>query len=233
MARQVRQTLPDPPDQYDQQYIAALVRSVNSYMSQAQALGEVVAARFIMTDPVPVPGDYAGMVGSPDTSGLPVGTLYLKLVPALFARNVTSANPPSTTSTATVMMGLAMTFQTTYTQTGICIVNGQVGNTGNGTTNLSVVAGRNTPPVFGVPYTPLVGTVVGQPISYKGPSAGAWVPFAQTILLSGITPGIPQWIDLAVSVTSGGSIVRDVEIVAFGLRDTSDYFLTVVTKQDP
>lgn len=237
MARQVRQTLPDPPDQYDQQYIAALVRSVNSYMSQAQALGEVIAARFIMTSPVHVPGDPIfnpadppDFPGLPDTSGLPVGTIYLKMVPALFATNVTSANPASTTSTTTVMMGLAMTFQTVYTQTGICMVNGQVGNTGNGTTNLSVVAGHGTPPVFGAPLT---GTVVGQPISYKGPSAGAWVPFAQTVLLSGITPSTPQWIDLAVSVTSGGSIVRDVEIVAFGLRDTSDYFLTVVTPRDP
>lgn len=68
MARQVRQTLPDPPPQYDQQYIAALARSINNYMSQAQALGEVIAARFIMTDP------------PTDTVGLPVGTLYLKTV---------------------------------------------------------------------------------------------------------------------------------------------------------
>jgi hypothetical protein len=193
-------------------------------MGQAQALGEVIAARFIMTDPVGIPRDL------PSTAILPVGTIYLKLVPALFAVNVASANPPSTSSTTTVMMGLAMAFQTTYTQTGICIVNGQVGNTGNGTTNLSVVAGRNTPPAFGAPLT---GTVVGQPIAYKGPAAGAYVPFAQTVLLSGITPGIPQWIDLAVSVTSGSSIVHDVEIVAFGLRDASDYFLAVVTKQDP
>jgi hypothetical protein len=68
MARQVRQTLPDPPPEYDQQYIAALARSINNYMGQAQALGEVIAGRFIMTDP-------------PDsTVGLPVGTLYLKTV---------------------------------------------------------------------------------------------------------------------------------------------------------
>jgi hypothetical protein len=52
-------------------------------------------------------------------------------------------------------------------------------------------------------------------------------------MLTGITPGIPQWIDLAVSVSSGGSIVRDVEFVAFGLRDTSDYFLTRVDKTNP
>jgi hypothetical protein len=68
MARQVRQTLPDPPPEYDQQYIAALARSINNYMGQAQALGEVVAGHFIMTD-VPT-----------STLGLPVGTLYLTTV---------------------------------------------------------------------------------------------------------------------------------------------------------
>lgn len=68
MARQVRQTLPDPPPKYDQQYIAALARSINSYMSQAQALGEVIAARFIMTDPPTSP------------LGQKVGTLYLKTI---------------------------------------------------------------------------------------------------------------------------------------------------------
>lgn len=71
MARQVRQTLPDPPPQYDQQYIAGLARAINNYMGQAQALGEVIAGRFIMTKP-PDPPD--------STVGLPVGTLYLKTV---------------------------------------------------------------------------------------------------------------------------------------------------------
>jgi hypothetical protein len=232
MARQVRQTLPDAPPEYDQAYIAALARSLNSYMNQAQALGEVIAARFIMTDPLKVPGE-AETNGLPlDTADIALGTLYLKYVPALFAVNITSSTPPSTTSLTPVMMGLAMAFQTLYTQHGICIVNGQVGNTGNGTTNLSVVAGRNTPPVNGVPQPP-GSTVVGQPVSYKGPASGAYVPFSQTIMLTGITPGIPQWIDLAVSVSSGGSIVRDVEFVAFGLRDTSDYFLTRVDKTNP
>ena len=66
MARQVRQTLPDPPPQYDQQYIAALARSLNNFMGQSTALAEVIAARFIMTD-------------QPDTTvGLPVGTIYVK-----------------------------------------------------------------------------------------------------------------------------------------------------------
>jgi len=66
MARLVKQALPQPPAQYDQQYLAQLVDAVNRYMFQREALAELIAARFIMTDP-------------PDTTvGSPVGTCYLK-----------------------------------------------------------------------------------------------------------------------------------------------------------
>jgi hypothetical protein len=82
MARQVRQTLPDPPPEYDQQYIAALARSVNSYMGQATALGELIAGRFIMTDP------------PTDTVGLPVGTLYLKTVNGVQVLTVVMVGDP-------------------------------------------------------------------------------------------------------------------------------------------
>jgi hypothetical protein len=232
MARQVRQTLPDPPPEYDQAYVAALVRSVNSYMSQAQAQGEVIAGRFIMTDPLKIPGGVE-TAGLPlDTTDIALGTLYLKLVPALFAANVTSATPAATSSTTPVMMGLAMVFETIYTQTGICIINGQVGNTSNGTTVLSVVAGHGTPPVNGATI-PVGATVVGLPVTYQGPASGAITPFSQTVLLTAITPGIPQWIDVAVHVSSGNSIVQDVEFVAFGLRDTSEFFVARVDKTDP
>jgi hypothetical protein len=234
MARQVRQTLPDPPPEYDQQYVASLARSVNNYMGQAQALAEVIAARFIMTDAIKIPPGPPVIPGGPpdglpDTSGLPAGLVYLKLVPALFAVNVVSATPAPTSSTTPVMMGLAMQFQTTYTKTGIFTLNGQVGNTGNGTTTLNVSYGNGTPPVNGAAFT---GTLVGQQVVYKGPSAGAYVPFSQTILLSTITPGVPHWIDVVVSVSSNSSIVRDVEFVGHGLRDSSDYFLTVVNATD-
>ena len=88
MARQVRQTLPDPPEHYDQRYIAALARSINNYMGQATALGEVIAARFIMTDAIHIPGD------KPDTSGLPVGTLYLKTVSGVPVLTVVMTGDP-------------------------------------------------------------------------------------------------------------------------------------------
>ena len=82
MARQVRQTLPDPPPQYDQDYIAALARSINNYMAQATALAEVIAARYIMTDP------------PTSTVGLKVGTLYLRIVSGVPVLSVVQETDP-------------------------------------------------------------------------------------------------------------------------------------------
>jgi hypothetical protein len=75
MSRAIRQSLPLPPPQYDQEYIAQLADAVNRYMAQAQAPGEITAARYIMVDPPLVPDDY------PTTALLPTGTLYLRQVP--------------------------------------------------------------------------------------------------------------------------------------------------------
>ena len=78
MARVIRQTLPQPPPSYNQAYIAQLANAINRYMVQRESLGEVVAARYIMTDP-PRVGEEA--TDFPDTTRLPTGTLYLRQVP--------------------------------------------------------------------------------------------------------------------------------------------------------
>lgn len=73
--RLIRQKLPQPPPVYDQAYLAKLADAVNAYMLQATAPSDVVAARFIWTDPVRIPEDL------PDTSTLPTGTVYLLDLP--------------------------------------------------------------------------------------------------------------------------------------------------------
>jgi hypothetical protein len=75
MARTVRQDLPSPPAIYDQAYIAQLAEAINRYMVQREAPAEVIAARFILVDPLEIPGDV------PDTTGLPTGMLYLAKPP--------------------------------------------------------------------------------------------------------------------------------------------------------
>lgn len=69
MPRQVRQTVPNPGAEYDQTKAQHVAAALNRYMYQAQAPGEVIAGRFIMTDNPTGP------------EGLAVGTLYLKQMP--------------------------------------------------------------------------------------------------------------------------------------------------------
>lgn len=70
--RILRQQLPAAPPKYDQTYISQLAAAVNDYMAQATAPGDVVGARFLLTDPIIVPS-----ADVPDTSTLPTGMLYL------------------------------------------------------------------------------------------------------------------------------------------------------------
>lgn len=224
MARQVRQTLPDPPATYNQQYVAALARSVNSFMGQTTALAEVVAARFICTDAVRVPGDL------PDTRTLQTGTIYLQEIPAVPATSKQVASPAPTSSLTYTMMGLAMVFIPSSTR-AVFTMNGQLGNTGNGETSLSLAYGTGFPPPAN--GAPLTGTLVGQPSRYKGPSAGAFAPFAQTVLADGVLrAGTPHWVDVAVKVTSGTSIVTELGVTVQVVGDSPGYFLTVVTEVD-
>jgi hypothetical protein len=74
MARSVRQSIPKAPAAYDQQHAAQTAAALDRYMVQREALGEVVAGRFILTDPIRIPADQA------TTAGLPLGTIYLKEV---------------------------------------------------------------------------------------------------------------------------------------------------------
>jgi hypothetical protein len=77
--RILRQAIPTPPPKYDQTYMSQLAAAVNDYMLQASAPGDVVGARFIMSDfPVVEAGNNSAY---PDTSQFPLGMLYLLPLP--------------------------------------------------------------------------------------------------------------------------------------------------------
>lgn len=87
--RILRQQIPTPPPHYDQTYVSQLVSAVNDYMTQAASPGDVVAGRFILSDPTglivgdmnPSSPNYDPRASLPNTSTLPTGTLYLTQVP--------------------------------------------------------------------------------------------------------------------------------------------------------
>lgn len=232
MARQIRQTLPDPPPQYDQQYIAALARSINSFMGQATALAEVTAGHFIMTDPLHIPGVGTPPNGPPSTAKLPNGLVYLKQIPAVTSATYGIGSVAPISSTSWVMAGINLTFTAPGTQVKFTI-DGQVGNTvNNGETDLNLVYGTGTPPAFGAPV-PAGATLVGQPVRYVATSGGgSFAPFSRTVQITGLTPGVTYWLGLAVKVVTGSSILTELGVSAFSLADSPGYFLTVVEETD-
>ena len=76
-SRVVRQTLPDPPVVYDQQYTFRLVNALNLLMNQVTAEAEWTAARYIATAPVYVDPSGQDPNAQTNTTGLPTGLLYL------------------------------------------------------------------------------------------------------------------------------------------------------------
>lgn len=118
MARIVKQTIPAPPDHYDQQYTARVVDALNRYMFQ-RSQGEIIAARFVATD-TPIVGASPNL---PDTSTLPTGTIYLSSIVGATANSSTYAQAGATgsltlTTTAQPVPGCSVTLA----QAGVWLV---------------------------------------------------------------------------------------------------------------
>ena len=226
MARSVRQLIPAPPDHYDQQYLSRLVDALNRYMFQRQALGELIAARFIMTDAPSIPDLF------PDTTTLATGTLYLDQINGVFATQFEESAGASVTTTSTtfVHMGFAMQFTPVHATRGIFTITGQLSNdTNNQSTYLSLAWGTGTPPAYGAP---LAGTLFGQPVTLKAWEAGASVPMAQTAILTGLVPGTTYWIDAVMRVSGGTGTLSAVNATGTGLFDSPGSFFTIVKETD-
>jgi len=133
------------------------------------------------------------------------------------AGEVTAANPPNLTGVAYKMLGLGLTLTPDQSTRTVAHCDGQIGNTtNNGQTNLQLCYGTGTPPAWNAPQT---GTLLGQPVKFLAAAGGDYTPFAQSALITGLTLNMQIWIDIAVSVPAGTSIITDVGLVAYELLD--------------
>lgn len=229
MARLIRQSLPEPPAAYDQAYLSKLVNAVNMFMLQTTAQAEVVAARFICTDPVWIPPHL------PDTSTLPTGMLYLKRINGVMAVHGELANPAGTSNTVYTMMGLGLAFSPLQSTRVTFVLDGQMGNAvNNGITTVTLMWGVGPPPAHGTLASAIAGTPLGQPVEFRSEAAGMMVPFSQTVLLTGLEVGVQYWIDAAVLVSAGStSILTNLQITGTGIFDSPGSYWTIVQKEDP
>jgi hypothetical protein len=127
-----------------------------------------------------------------------------------------AAAPAGTTSTTYVMMGLGHVLSSQVASRLWVSIDGRIANNTNGReTDVVVCCGIGTPPVNGAAQ---VGTIITQPAAFVATTGGgAFAPFSLTATVSGITPQMNYWFDLAVKVTGGTGNVSDIDACAMGL----------------
>jgi hypothetical protein len=164
--------------------------------------------------PQPVAGFFPPTVDNPmPVYIVPSGTPSGSPQPAF---HVEIANPAATSSLTYVMIGFALDFTPTETAArSFFTADGQIGNTGNNNeTDVTLVYGSGPAPANG---DPLTGTPLGQPVRFLTARSGEYAPFSQSGLLENLTSGTAYWVDLAVRVNGGASILADLQITGFVL----------------
>lgn len=146
--------------------------------------------------------------------GLPTGgggapIVYLQTAPAV---------PNGTTSLTGMMMGLAGMITPVGTGKVFVTVTGSaINSAAGGGVSIVLRYGTGAAPANGVSATG-VGTFIGTTTTRQGAGWGVnmTTPFSLTGVISGLTPGTPIWLDLAIAaVGSGLAFVGEITIAAF------------------
>ncbi len=137
--------------------------------------------------------------------------------PFVAAGQIVVPNPTATTNTSFTMMGLGLNF-TSVLGRAFVTMDGQITNSNNGgETDAQLMWGVGTAPVYGA-APPAGAAVIGTQIRFKAAlGGGAFSPFSQSGLITGLPPGQQVWIGLALKVVSGTGSVQDVCLTAHEL----------------
>jgi hypothetical protein len=196
----------------------AIVASGADYASYSAALGSGVLTFNSRSGAVtPASGDYASFyaaLAAALTAGGSIGQRLTKNSSTNYDAswkspnyvNLGAQNPPSTTSTTGVMMGLGVNFKITPAGSGIVQFNmsGYASHSVSGSQfQLTAYWGTGTPPANGAGIT---GTVLPSVIAGNVPAGGASVPFAMIGLVTGAAVGTPLWIDVALKAVTAGTV---------------------------
>ena len=128
---------------------------------------------------------------------------------------------PGITALEYTMLGLAFRVGSRDTTRSIFMATGQLGNTGNNQeTRLTLVWGYGAPPAFGTLLINSGGQEAGSPSVILTGRSDQYVPFSQVTLIETAERGDVIWVDIAMMVSGGASILTDLELVGFDLIDT-------------
>ena len=136
------------------------------------------------------------------------------------ANSVAVALTTGTSATSYIMQGFGLTFTPSAGMSRVSIIiTGEIANSiNNGEAFARLFYGTGTPPATGAPQT---GTPIGSEVHMVATSGGgSYVPFSQNALLTGLTPGVTYWVDLAVHAAGTGiASVSNVQLTGISLMD--------------
>lgn len=124
-----------------------------------------------------------------------------ELVPAV-STTISGSAPTGTASLAPVMMGLAGSITPVFSTRVMLTINGSCTNTvlgDGGTAQLSY--GTGLAPANGAA---LAGTQIGSQQEWTVTAGGQLIPFSVTAIITGLTAGVPVWLDIALAAITGG-----------------------------
>jgi hypothetical protein len=144
--------------------------------------------------------------------------LWAKL-PAAAAAQISAPAPAGTNRTVWTMMGLNLVVTPLLLATrAVVTCDGQITNSiNNGETDAQLVMGTGTPPNNG-DALPATATLLGSQIRFKATSGGgAFTPFSQSGLITGLSSNQAIWIDLALKAVTGMGSLEDIDMLVFEL----------------
>lgn len=120
------------------------------------------------------------------------------------ATQTNSSNPPGTTNTGGVQMGLGGTITPTVTGRVLMLISGDViNNTILDGAKVQIRYGSSSPgPVNG---SALAGTAAGGQVQYLAATSSGRAPFCLNALVTGLTLSAATWIDASLAAVTGGT----------------------------
>jgi hypothetical protein len=136
------------------------------------------------------------------------------------AGTLITVNPPNTNSTSFVTAGIGFQFTPTNDSRAILLLDGQLGNTGNGSgSDLQVVFGIGASPAIGTLITATNGTFVGNLVNMVATKPNDFDPFGISTMLTGLVSGQQYWIDAAYRAEQGTATLSQMSLTMFEVLD--------------
>jgi hypothetical protein len=129
-------------------------------------------------------------------------------------------NPPNTSSTAFVTAGIGNQFTPTNDTRAILMLDGMLGNTGNGNSSeLQLVWGQGASPATGTLLSATNGTPVGNLVSILSSRSNDLDPFGVSTMLTGLVSGQQYWLDAVYRAVNGTATLSQMSLTAFEVLD--------------